>query len=219
MGVTSYSQVGEDLQIAFFLGDPRNRTYIDVGCLWPIQHSNSFFFYERGGHGLCIDPNGSVAQDWSATRPRDIFLNAAIAGEAGTMTYIEHENPVFNTLSADRAVMVAKKAATHRGRGATGTRDVEVMTLDSAIAQTDFAARCENGLDFLSIDVEGLEEAVINGFSFEPLRPKVVVCEYIRGYASGQPVEETPMTAMMRERGYGIGGYTGHDVYYVDGHS
>jgi len=53
--VKSYSQVGEDLQIAYFIGKKEDVRYIDVGCLWPVRHSNTYFFYERGGSGLCVN--------------------------------------------------------------------------------------------------------------------------------------------------------------------
>src|SRR4051794_20737520 len=99
MGTTSYSQVGEDLQIAFFLGNSDNVHYIDVGCLWPEKHSNSYYFYRRGGRGLCVDPNPTVADEYRDKRPRDIFVNCGVGSEPAKLTYHMHANPVFNTFS------------------------------------------------------------------------------------------------------------------------
>jgi FkbM family methyltransferase len=221
MSVVSYAQSGEDLQIAYFVGRKNAATYIDVGCLWPKDHSNSYFFYERGGHGLCIEPNPDFADDFRAERPRDTFLNCGISDRAGELTYYMHGNPVFNTLSAESAAEVARQAeqrdgAQRRGRTLTGTTTVPVMTLDEAVARAGFAERCDGRVDFLSIDVEGLELEVIAGFSFDALRPRLVVTEQVRRGRNRQPPEDQPAAQALRARGYWLAGYTGHDLYFMD---
>lgn len=214
MAVTSYSQVGEDLQIAFMLGDARNARYIDVGCLWPVEHSNSYYFYERGGQGLCIDPNPDVVESWAQERPRDVFFSAGVSDRADTLTYVRHGNPVFNTFSPERAAQVQRRANGRPGRAVVGRDEVRVLTLDAIVAETGFAEACDGRLDFLSIDVEGLEDQVLAGYSFA-LRPRVVVCEHVR--AGGRAaVETTPVFARLSELGYVIGAFTGHDVFFVD---
>ncbi len=217
MSVVSHSQVGEDLQIAYFLGQDRDATYIDVGCLWPVSLSNSYYFYERGGHGLCIDPNPTVADEWREVRPRDVFLNAGVGAEPAQLTYHTFVNPVFNTFSQERADLVTRKAAGRRGRESTGPVTVEVITLDQAVERTAFADRCDGRLGFLSIDVEGLEEQVLEGFTFDVLRPKVVVTEFIRRRGDRRRAEDTPVAQRLLGLEYELGGYTGHDMYFVDG--
>lgn len=216
MGVMSHSQVGEDLQIAYFLGRDEKVTYIDVGCLWPKRLSNSYYFYERGGHGLCVDPNPTVADEWQAARPRDVFLNAGIGARAAQLSYHTFGNPVFNTFSASRAERVQRRAAGRKGRESAGVVTVDVITLDQAVDRTDFADRCDGELGFLSIDVEGLEEEVLEGFAFDALRPKVVVAEHIRRRGDDQRPEDTPIALRLLDLGYELGGYTGHDMYFVD---
>lgn len=216
MSVQSYAQHGEDLQIAYFLGSNKGKHYIDVGCLWPQKLSNSYFFYERDGSGLCIDPNPEVGADYARVRPRDTFLNVGIGSGPGALAYNMYENPVFNTFSAERADFVLRKSKVRGGRDLIRTVDIEVMTLDAAVDAAGFADRCDGVLDFLTIDVEGLETAVVEGFSFDALRPRLVVLEHIRRRRTDAPPAETPLYEAMVDRGYWMAGYTGHDMYFLD---
>jgi FkbM family methyltransferase len=222
LGVTSYAQSGEDLQIAYYVGREQI-TYIDVGCLWPKQHSNSYFFYERGGRGLCIDANPTILEEYRSKRPRDTFLNCGIAATEGSMTYHMHKNPVFNTFSTEHADQLAQRVAAmadspqREGRQQIGVREVPVMTLDQAVASSGFAARCENRLDFLSIDVEGLELQVLCGFSFHPLRPRLVVVEDVpRGGEVKLAPEQLPVVQALKAHRYRLAGRSGLNLYFLD---
>lgn len=221
MSIVSYAQSGEDLQIAFFVGRKHDVTYIDVGCLWPKQHSNSYFFYERGGVGLCIDPNPTVGDDFRFQRPRDTFLNCGIAGRRGAMTYFMHGNPVFNTFSPEVAAALAREAelregAQREGRTLVQTIEVPIMTLDDAIESTGFAAKFSRGVDFLSIDVEGLEQEVLSGLSLRAVRPKIIITEHIRRRNDRCSLEELPVARLLDAHGYRVVGFTGHDLYFRD---
>lgn len=216
MALTSYAQTGEDLQIAYLLGERRNITYIDVGCLWPVEHSNTYFFYERGGHGLCIDPNPTVAAEFRERRPRDVFLTCAISTEPGRAEYFMHENPVFNTLSPQRAEDVRRKAKGRPGRQVVDRIETDVLTLDEAVVAADFETRCPSGLDVLSIDVEGLEKQVVESYSFTPLRPRLVVFEHLRRGRAEPQLDEHPVVRLLRARNYFLAAWTGHDVYMMD---
>ncbi|MBK5307525.1 MAG: FkbM family methyltransferase [Frankiaceae bacterium] len=220
-GVTSYAQNGEDLQIAYFLGKREEVTYIDVGCLWPVEHSNTYFLYERGGRGLCIDANPTIAQMFREQRPRDVFLNVGVSNQAGSLTYFMHGNPVFNSFSPEVSAHRARQAEERRGPQREGRRlmrsvDIPVITLDEAIRSTGFIDRFGTSVDVLSIDVEGLEREVIGGFSFETIRPKVLVVECLR--QKGQPTDPNLLAPALdlAKRGYEVAGYTGHDLYLVD---
>jgi FkbM family methyltransferase len=219
-GVTSYSQTGEDLQIAFHVGH-RDVTYVDVGCLWPRRHSNSFYFYERGGSGLCIDPNPTVAAAYRRERPRDLFLARAVGASPGTAVYYQHHNPVFNTVSPSHAEELERRVAAmpdspqRRGRQQVGRVDVEVVTLDEALRSTGFAERCQQ-LDFLSVDVEGAELDVLRGFSFAP-RPRLVLVEHLaRGPVARLPIEDLPTARLLADRGYRLAGRAGPNLCFLD---
>ena len=128
------------------------------------------------------------------------------------MTYVMHENPVFNTFSTQRAAEVARKAEKRPGgRTMTGTVEVAIKPLSQVVEETGFAERVEGRVDFLSIDVEGFELDVIRGFDFGVLRPKLIVTEHLRGKADA--IEDAEIVKVMAGHGYWVGGYTGHDLY------
>ena len=187
----SYAQTGEDLQIAFLLGRRHDVTYIDVGCFRPVQQSSTYYFYERGGWGLCIDPNPEFGEAFAHKRPRDLFLCNAIGRKRSRTTYFEHDNPVFNTLSRRRADEVARQE--RPGRARTGAREVEVLPLAEAVLHEGFVERCGGQVDVLSIDVEGLEEDVVRGHDFALLRPRLVVCEHRRRSREDGMPEASPV--------------------------
>jgi FkbM family methyltransferase len=217
-GVTSFAQNGEDLEIAAYIGR-RAATYIDVGCLWPIRLSISYFFYRYGGCGLCIDPSPTVAEAFQRARPRDIFLNEGVAAAPGTMTYYTYQNPAHNTSSIERAHQHERSVALSEdeGRRSTGTVEVPVTTLDEAVDRSGLLDRCNGQLDFLSIDVAGSGLEVLAGFSFDVLRPRLVIVEHLRSDADRHiPADELESVAALREHGYSLAGYRGLNLYLLD---
>jgi FkbM family methyltransferase len=213
--MTTYAQVGEDIQAAYLLGSDRNITYIDVGCLWPQEHSNTYFFYERGGFGLCIDANPDVAVPFQGARPRDEFVNCGVAATPGSATYIMHDNPVFNTFSPTRATRVRSQAAAGKaGRAEIRRVTVGLRPLRSILEESHFLQKTRGSVDLLSIDVEGFEEEVLKGMDFETVRPRVIVCEYFgRG---PDAVNSSQVVDLLRPEGFSVAAFTGHDLFFVD---
>jgi FkbM family methyltransferase len=212
LGVVSYSADAADLLAASIIGSDTGLTYVDVGCLYPRRQNNTFFFYERGGSGLCIDPNPAMASEYEKHRPRDVFLNCGVGSFASTLTYYMHANPVFNTFSAERAALLEIQAQQSSRRKRIGELQVPVLTLDEAIQTTKIGERESNQVDLMSIDVEGLELEVLAGFSATMVRPRLVVIEYIRRGAMA--IEDVPLVEAMREKDYWLVAFTGHDLYF-----
>ena len=207
----SYSQVAEDLLAAFYLRRDQEITYVDVGCLWPIEHSNTYYFYQRLGKGVCIDPNPTIREEYEAARPRDQFFNCGVSSAAASMTYFQFSNPVFNTFSEVRAAEL--QAMERRGRELIGQAEVQVRSLDSILREADWRGRFGAVIDFLSVDVEGHEYDVIQSLDFAYARPKLVVLEAVikaeRG--KGQQAHQ-----LLLDQGYAVCGQTGHDTFFLD---
>lgn len=213
MAISSYSQVAEDLVIAYLLGTARELRYIDIGCPWPVEHSNTYLFYANDGSGLCIDANPRCGCrlrsytssrhlpercDWRRRRDDDLSR----VRESG-----------FNTFSAERAQRLMAQAEQRRGRALRERIEVLLVTLDAALERVETPTRSDGRIDFISIDVEGLELDVLRGFSFEP-RPRLVVCEQIRRKGKLSAVSRE-LETLMTDRGYWQAAYTGHDVFYL----
>ena len=76
----SYSQLGEDLILDFFLKGKGSGFYVDVGAYHPINLSNTYKFYKRGWSGINIEPNYTKFRLFEEQRSKDINLNIGIGG-------------------------------------------------------------------------------------------------------------------------------------------
>ena len=58
----SYSQSGEDLIVDFIFQALKidNPTYLDIGAHHPSFINNTFFFYEKGCVGVCVEPDPTL---------------------------------------------------------------------------------------------------------------------------------------------------------------
>lgn len=203
-GTKSYSQVGEDIIVHHLLGKTEGVRYVDIGCLWPVQLSNTYFFYERGGTGLCIDPNPTIAEEYRSTRPNDIFANYGVGAVSGSLDYHMYDNPVFNTFSAQRA----EKLAGSSKRPIKEVRSIPVRQLSEIMLETGFDS---HNIDFMSVDIEGFEMDVLPSIDWQAIRPQILVCEAIK---SGKVVADNPIVKFFGEVGYSVAAFTGHDFFF-----
>jgi FkbM family methyltransferase len=166
--LVSYAQNGEDVVLWRALGHLEGGVYVDVGAYDPIDDSVTKLFYDRGWHGLDVEPVPEVAEAIRAARPRDVVAEVAVTGDDhGSVTLHEVPGTGLSTLSAG----IADEAAA-RGHA---TRDVTVptRTLGSLV---DEHLR-DQDVHFCKIDAEGAEAEVIASVDLEAWRPWVLVVE------------------------------------------
>lgn len=169
MALISYAQNYEDVMLWRALSQVANGFYIDVGANDPSADSVTRLFYERGWHGINIEPLRLHFADLQRERARDINLCCAVGATAGEIELWESD--VRGWATADRDAIKA-----HIAQGDTGHYlQVPVTTL-TAICE----AHAPSEIHFLKIDVEGFEQAVLQGMDFARFRPWVVVVEATR---------------------------------------
>ena len=107
---SGYSQFGEDLIIShLFHGlGIRQPTYLDIGANHPKFISNTYYFYERGSHGVLVEPNPRLSRKLRSARPRDIVLEIGIGSASKTEAELYIFGGVFDGLST-----FSKTEATH----------------------------------------------------------------------------------------------------------
>ena len=166
MSFISYAQNQEDVMLYRALREVKEGFYIDVGAQDPVIDSVTKAFYERGWRGINIEPNEEYFRKLQDDRPHDINLLTAVGREPGPISFYEVVHTGLSTTSAVYA----------RGHAEAGyevhLRNVPCTTLDTICADCGVET-----VHFLKIDVEGSERVVLDGFSFETVRPWIVVVE------------------------------------------
>ena len=89
MRFESYAQFLEDLILYCALKDVDKGFYIDVGANDPTALSVTKFFYDRGWHGINIEPLPDKCALLAEMRPRDINLCVGLGSERGKLGIFE----------------------------------------------------------------------------------------------------------------------------------
>ncbi|QPF87115.1 FkbM family methyltransferase [Bradyrhizobium genosp. L] len=167
----SFSQHGEDRFIRDFFTSRKTGVYLDIGASHPFKISNTYLLYRSGWKGVTVEPIprlGALHRRW---RPRDKLLPVGVGTTAGELEFFEMLPSVLSTLDASVAnEYIAQGKATLLKK-----YHIPVLTIDQVIRQTT-----EQGqVDFLSIDIEGLDADVINSIDYSRFRPSLICVEII----------------------------------------
>ena len=171
--------------------------YIDVGAYLPVDHSVTKHFYDRGWRGINIEPNPAPFARLRSERVRDINLNIGLSDRAGVLTVYEAPAACW---SVDRDLLTGWFGAR---RDDLVARPVPVATLASICREY-----VPPGLtiDFLKVDVEGHERAVLEGGDWDRWRPRVVLVE------ANRPETWEPL---LLSAGYAFALFDGVNRFYV----
>lgn len=169
MAFISYAQNFEDVMLWRALKNVGSGFYIDVGANDPSIDSVTKAFYERGWHGINVEPLSSHYYDLKRERPRDINLNCAVGSSNGEIDLWECD--VRGWATADKTVAMQHLAEGHE----------LIQHKVPLVRLSDICKSNVNGqIHFLKIDVEGFESSVLDGMDFKQFRPWVVVVEATR---------------------------------------
>lgn len=167
----SWSQEGEDLILSRYFENLKTKGfYVDVGAHHPLRFSNTYKFYKQGWHGINIDAMPGSMDLFNRLRPRDTNLEKAVSDSKQIMTYYVFNEPALNGFS--------KELTEHRDGQANNkiifTKDIETSTLEEILDQ--YMPKDQN-IDFLSVDVEGLDFAVLKSNNWVKYLPDLILIE------------------------------------------
>ena len=191
----SYAQNQEDVILARAFKDQPLGFYIDIGACYPEDSSVTKHFYDLGWHGINVEPNRPVFDLLAAARPRDVNLQMAINDRGGQLTL--HEGPTPGETSA---------LAGGNGRSFV----VPAITLRGLCEQ-----HVDGAIDFLKVDVEGLEYPVLSSGDWTRFRPRVVVCEVTEPWSNRPRPVAGSIGALLAANGYRMVYFDGLNHYYV----
>lgn len=208
----SYAQTGEDLIVDFILTwilKVENPIYLDIGANHPHAMNNTFIFYKRGCSGVNIEPDPSLLAHFKKMRPRDVNINQGVGfGKSETVAdfYMMSSN-TLNTFSKEEADRISNSG------GAT-IKEVKQISLISinGVFEKYFPGK---EVDFLTIDVEGLDVEILSSLDFELYQPKVICVETAEHSWGGKITKRRETTDILLNNGYSIYADTGINSIFV----
>jgi FkbM family methyltransferase len=167
MAILSYAQNFEDVMLARCFPGPRG-FYVDVGANDPDIDNVTRHFYERGWSGINIEPLKSNFTRLKKRRTRDLNLHLAAGDRDGTIAF--YEIAKWHGYSTTDAAI----AAQHRKDGLKVVEHKISLRRLASILDEHASGKT---IDFLSIDVEGTELAVLAGADLDRHRPRIIMAE------------------------------------------
>ncbi len=156
-----FSEYGQDEFVAQ-LCPKLNGTFVEFGALDGILHSNSLYLERtRGWNGLLIEANPEAFQSLIANRPKPFLLNTAIYDKAGTVEFEKIDGSYFGWSGITEAIEPEHRNRMVAQEIRTSTMSIPAITLDDALSYFGITH-----IDYLSIDTEGSELAILKVFPF-----------------------------------------------------
>lgn len=192
----SFSQEGEDRLLSRFFEDKNKGFYIDVGAHHPQWLSNTYYFYLKGWSGINIDAMPGCMNSFDKIRSKDINLEMAISNVEQELTYYEFNEPALNgfdkILSEERDKLEKYQI--------TATHTIKTYQLSKIL---DKYLPVDQEIDFLSVDVEGLDLQVLQSNNWDKYRPKLVMAESL---VTESIIDflESDMCQYMASKGYSL---------------
>lgn len=199
----SFSQEGEDLILDRIFDQQASGVYIDIGAHHPVRFSNTYLFYRRGWSGICIDPSPNAIRLFKSMRPKDISLEVGVSDQLSRMTYFMFDEPALNTFSE----ALAQERVKNTPYKLIGNSSVPVKPLSQILDET---LRPGTKIDFMSVDVEGLDFQVLASNDWLKYRPRVILAEALNDEV-GQRIRE-----LMASNHYKVIARTFNTEFYED---
>jgi FkbM family methyltransferase len=201
-GLAFPGQAGQDLVAYLYFRGKREGFFLDIGAHDGRTYSNSFVFEQLGWRGACVEPLPGVFERLRQNRRCDCY-RAALAPSSDPEAAFIHAVGV-DTLSGLESEMAAGHGDWILREGGRPER-----LLVQAISFCELMARYPDrrSIDFLSLDVEGAELAILRTVDFDRYPIGLITVECVeRG-------EE--LRAFMAAKGYGVLADLGLDLVFV----
>lgn len=171
-----YSQCGQDKWIMeTILPGRRNGVFVDIGAHDGITFSNTYLLEKVGWTGLAIEPMPDAYKTLTENR-QCMTVNGCIAPSAGKESFriitgsVQMLSGLVKEYDPRHLKRIKKELAIHGGE----YKDIEVdcYNLNDLLKHHKI-----NQIDYLSIDVEGVELKILNEIDFNCIKVLVIGVE------------------------------------------
>jgi FkbM family methyltransferase len=207
----TYAQRNEDLIVESLLipalrrlGRPLNSIfYFEIGANHPFQTSNTYLFYRKyDARGVLVEANHLLAQQLKAARPRDQVIEAAIsARHDSTITFHQCAISELSGLNEAHIKSFRKNAP------------IEQVTVTNIHINALLERFADRQIDYLSIDVEGVDIELLDAMNFSKFRPYFIQCEPSEHFLPGA---SDKVATMLEATGYFLIARTEINLIFVD---
>lgn len=191
----SYSQDGEDMILKTLFEQKKGYKgfFVDVGAHHPVRFSNTKYFYNRGWRGINIEPTPDAIKAFKLFRKRDINLNIGIGPEKGNLTFHCFNEPALNSFSKEVSERIDRESDKYK---IIQRLEIDVLPLSEV-----FDKHLPSGqkIDFISIDVEGLDFQVLQSNNWDKYEPEVILIEE---NVNIDEISKSPIYQFLKEKGY-----------------
>jgi len=172
------SQVGQDRWVCKKLHNKVGGYFIDIGATNGFDLSNTYHLEKQlKWGGICIEPNISQYEILASIR-NCTCLNVAISDIDGIVK--------FKTYEGDRFA----------GHISDDGYEIESMTLDTIVRRFN----CPKIIDYISLDVEGVEYDILTKFPFDEYKVTLWTIEHASRWDNG--AKQKKIREIMTSKGY-----------------
>ena len=199
----SYGDYETDLVIQKYFEPGYIGTCIDIGAGVGTERSNTYYFEKNRWVCLCIEPNPNLYRHMRMYRR--LALNLACSNydkkSAPFQVYVVNQDnqEAISSLVVDQRLVESHKGIINK----TYEIQVEVKKLDTILSKINIEK-----IDFISIDTEGTELDVLQGFDIARWKPKLLVIE--------NNFNDTGLKEYLSKFGYILSERIGVNDFYVN---
>lgn len=203
----SYSQEGEDFILRKIFGDKKNGFFIDIGAHHPRRFSNTFMLYQQGWRGINIDAMPGSMDDFNRDRNRDINLEIPVLKDRAVLKYYQFNEPALNSFSSE----ISASRNGNNGYSITNIVDLEGFPLHYILEK--YFPEGVSEIDFMSVDVEGLDLDVLESNDWQRFRPNIILVELLNCSLSN--LQNDPVYDFLTSKGYSVFSKCMQTVFFI----
>ena len=201
----SFSQEGEDRILQRIFENQEKGFYVDIGAHHPQRFSNTYLFYLKGWRGINIDAMPGSMDIFNKLRSEDINIEVAISNTEEELIYYMFDEPALNGFNEE--LMLSRNFSKYQL--------LEKRTSKTQKLSKILEKHLPNGdvIDFMTIDVEGLDLEVLQSNNWKKYRPKFVLVEDLTHFELDN-LCESQVFIFMKEQGYTLCAKTKNTLFF-----